>query len=281
MFAGFNMQLIEEHDKDNLYKLYEESGSDKTQAVNSYERDVCLAYKYDKNIKGGLDKYVKDNVVNVSELESNWFPDIDADIFLSHSHQDEEFIIEFAALLYAVFGLKAFIDSCVWLYCDELLRKIDDSYCQFNNDNDFYDYKKRNQSTSHVHMLLNGALTKMIDSTECFIFVGTSNSIHLTPSAIKEEKYSTYSPWIYSELLTSRIIEHKTPSRLINKLSDTSNSHRRIVALSEGTVLPKFEYESDFSHLCKLTMEDLRILESGKFLKSDALDKLYRLKNVI
>lgn len=53
-------------------------------------------------------------------------------------------------------------------------------------------------------MILNTALAKMIYQTECLIFVNTENS------TIKEnitDESKTLSPWIYSELALSKIIE--------------------------------------------------------------------------
>lgn len=47
-------------------------------------------------------------------MQVSWFPQIKADVFISHSHSDEKLAIIFAGWLYNAFGLTAFIDSCVW-----------------------------------------------------------------------------------------------------------------------------------------------------------------------
>nr|MBK7064154.1 hypothetical protein [Deltaproteobacteria bacterium] len=64
------------------------------------------------------------------------------------------------------FGLTAFVDSSVWGDANELLAEIDNRFC-WSDDRRTYDYRKRNNSTSHVHMMLATALSVMIDRCEC------------------------------------------------------------------------------------------------------------------
>ena len=47
------------------------------------------------------------------------------------------------------------------LTSNDLLRRIDENYCRHSNGISF-DYNKRNYSTSHVHMMLSIALSKML-----------------------------------------------------------------------------------------------------------------------
>ncbi len=70
-----------------------------------------------------------DGVINGEKLESTWFPQIKADIFISHSHSDEKLAMTLAGWLYRQFGLESFIDSTIWGYADSLLKKIDNKYC--------------------------------------------------------------------------------------------------------------------------------------------------------
>lgn len=93
-----------------------------------------------------------------------------ADVFISHSHKNIEKVKAFTGWLKEKFGLIAFIDSCVWGYCDDLLKLIDDRFCK-HQDGKTYDYKLRNYTTSHVHTMLSAALLGMIDRTECLIFL--------------------------------------------------------------------------------------------------------------
>ena len=62
-------------------------------------------------------------------MQANWFPQIKADIFISHSHKDKGLALALAGWLEETFGLTAFIDSCVWGYANKLLKMIDDEYC--------------------------------------------------------------------------------------------------------------------------------------------------------
>lgn len=195
MFCGFDVRLTEQDIMVPGFlkygqELFEQQKSEASKSLKSYITD------------GGL--------LSEKKIEEDWFPSYKADAFLSHSHKDEELVIAFAGWLHEIFGITAFIDSCVWGYSEKLLKLIDKKYCvskrKPDGSIDTYDYSKRNNSTAHVHMILNSALMKMIDSTECLMFINTPNSL-LVDDVI--EGTATASPWIYSELLTSRLIEHK------------------------------------------------------------------------
>ena len=178
MFRGFNIDLNwnEKYDND-FYAIGKK-------VFASYENDV----------KDNLKNYTLMNgVLDGTKMQDDWFPQIDADIFLSHSHSDEKRAIAFAGWLYEKFGIKTFIDSCIWGYSNNLLKMIDDKHC-YQEHNNTYNYNARNYSTSHVHMILSVALTKMIDNTECIFFLNTPNSISASTIIDKTE-----SPWIYSE----------------------------------------------------------------------------------
>ena len=90
-------------------------------------------------------------------------------------------------------------------HANDLLKEIDNRYCRYQETDGqfFYEYDNRNRSTSHVHMLLNGALAKMINKTECLFFVNTPNSVNAQDA---ENPSKTASPWIYSELLMTCIL---------------------------------------------------------------------------
>ena len=192
MFARFNVRLDEWDDE----KLY------------FYEVGKNLFNKQKSVVRRDLSKYIKeDGIIQVNEIEKEWFPSIKADIFFSHSHKDEKLVIQFAGWLYEQFKIISFIDSCVWGYANELLEIIDNKYCISHQDSEDevvrYDYDMRNLSTSHVYMILNGALIKMMDKTECIMFINTPSSI--SSQDIASPKH-TASPWIYSELLYSKLI---------------------------------------------------------------------------
>jgi hypothetical protein len=220
-------------------------------------------------VKESLEGFLNGEIVDGTKLSDHWFPAVKADVFISHSHKDEELAIKCAGWLKDGFNLDAFIDSCVWGQADKLLRIIDNKYCpnpegQTNN----YDYEKRNRSTSHVHMMLSTALSRMLDATECVIFIKSNNSITSCEAVDKTE-----SPWLFFELSTMRIIRRKKPARLVTQIRNFTNESLEIIKASEF----KAEYEVPLSELTPLTRTQL--ISWMKAYKSNrrvnALDLLY------
>jgi len=163
-----------------------------------------------------LDFFENGDKLDGSKMQENWFPIMKVDIFLSHSHRDEKLAIALAGYFKANFGWSVFIDSCLWGYCDDLLRAIDERYCM-NPSGETFIYEKRNQSTSHVHMMLSVALQKMIDESECLMFLKTENSLTNLKDAIEEK---TLSPWIYMELFSIETVR-LSKRRKINFIEPT------------------------------------------------------------
>lgn len=134
----------------------------------------------EKNIQSSLKNFIGiDVVIDGTKLQESWFPTKqNFSVFLSHSHSDEKLAISLAGFLEKEIKLNTFIDSCLWGSCNELLREIDEKYCIHSNRTSF-DYDKRNYSTSHVHMMLSIALSRMIDNCEAIFFLNSENSISL------------------------------------------------------------------------------------------------------
>lgn len=204
MYSKFNLSIDNYFYNSELNK-HLESGK------KIYENHQALAKK-------SLKEFIYNNGhIDGSAMKSNWFQIEDVDIFISHSHQDITKVKAFAGWLYDEFNLTAFIDSCVWGYCDDLLRQIDNEYCK-KEDGKTYDYYLRNYTTSHVHMMLSTALTEMIDKAECIIFYNTPNSVSLADDleTIKNAKKKvTLSPWIYHELAATSLVRICKPTRTI------------------------------------------------------------------
>ena len=164
-----------------------------------YESEGKEYYEKTKtDIQNSLKEFIgKDGVVDGSGLQESWFSTKQKfDVFLSHSHTDEKLAISLAGFLKRELNLNTFIDSCLWGYSNDLLREIDEKYCRHSNGTSF-DYDKRNYSTSHVHMMLSIALSRMIDKCESVFFLNSENSISIAEEISKER---TASPWIYNEL---------------------------------------------------------------------------------
>lgn len=145
-----------------------------------------------------LKNYLLDekNLLSAELIQEHLFPEVEADIFLSHAHADEDKVIALAICLEKI-GFKTFVDSCIWGNAHKLLKLIDDKYSGHTNGKS-YSYQARNFSTANVYMILNTALHRMIEKSELFIFLGTENSISLKKSI--EQQESLESPWLFSEL---------------------------------------------------------------------------------
>ena len=223
-----------------------------------------------------LSRYINENgIINGSDLKDHWFSISDKDVFISHSHKDLDIVKAFAGWLYETFGLEAFIDSCSWGYCNDLLRKIDDKYC-YDEETQMYNYDLRNYTTSHVHMMLTTALSEMMDKTECVIFFNTPNSINLTDELNRVKKNEkTVSPWIYHELsMTTLLRENK-----IKKETIVHEQHQYAQRTDEFKV--EYDVKKLLKELTKLTDTHLLLwkYEWNKRpvkLKEEALDVLYK-----
>lgn len=222
------------------------------------------------SVRKALDE-LQDDAGNLlaSKIVADWFPPYEADVFLSHSHKDEDEVIALAGWLKVKFGLTSFIDSCIWGYSEELLKMIDDKYC-YSSSAEIYDYKKRNRSTSHVYMMLSTALTRMINGCECVIFVNTPNSISAKDYINGE---TTESPWIYSEIAMTSLIQKRMPAE-----------HRKLLIKSEASVEDfrdnfVVKYEVDLRHLTSLDDDDLKNWEYRNYKSgAESLDTLYKIK---
>jgi len=257
MYRGFNLVIPESIDE----KSYSLKGRE-------------LKDQNFQNFKDRLkDFYVFDGVIDGNKVIEKWFPMIECDIFLSHSHKDEAKAIALAGLIYENFGLKTFIDSTVWEFSDKLLKGLDDECCK-NENGKTYSYEKRNFSTAHVHLMLNSALNKMIDNCETVFFLNTPNSI----SALNTISESTRSPWIFSEIATTQIIRKKTPKRLKQRTRTFSNK----VALSESARSQlNIEYQLELSHLTKLNLRTIQLwINKVKDSNQNPLDLLYSIYEI-
>ncbi len=210
--------------------------------------------------------------IDGTALKDHWFSIIDADIFLSHSHKDIEKVKGFAGWLYDQFGLTSFIDSCVWGYCDDLLKEIDNMYC-WQPKSETYNYKLRNYTTTHVHTMLSSALTEMIDRSECVIFFNTPNSIILSDELDKVKNgksANTLSPWIYHELSVSSMIRSQKPRRALLEHGDSGYFQKNA---------PQVEYDVSKFLDGMTTLTDDMIVKWGEICNSmnEPLDELYKI----
>jgi hypothetical protein len=203
--------------------------------------------------------------LNADSIWNEWFPEIKADVFISHSSKDASLAKSLASWLKQHHQLTSFIDSEIWGHSDELLKELDNEYC-LNHGGETYSYEKRNGSTAHVHMMLSYALTRMIDRTECFIFLESHNS-----ATAKESVNGTYSPWIFHELATVDTIEPKEPTRLVRK-----SASQRDEVVTESFSL-KIKYPLLGKRLREIDSSDLSSwAASAQRSQAHSLDLLYQ-----
>jgi hypothetical protein len=235
----------------------------------SRDKGAAIFNEARATVKQSLETFLNGQIIDGTKLTEHWFPTITADVFISHSHKDEEDAIKCASWLKSEFNLDPFIDSSVWGYAEDLLKLIDDKYCRIPGSENF-SYKKRNGSTSHVHMMLSTALSAMLDATECVIFINTPNSITSSESIAK-----TQSPWLSFELGTMRVIRRKKPARKVEKITNFRNESLDIIKAAEF----KAEYEVPLSELTPLTGSQLndwhKAHQSNSRAWKTALDLLY------
>jgi len=232
-----------------------------------YEAGQKLWNENTAQVRTKLETFLRsDGSLDGSEMQKNWFPQVDADVFISHSHQDQTLAIKLAGWLSRHFALRPFIDSCVWGNSEVLLKIIDDEYC-LNPGRETYSYEKRNRSTSHIHMMLSVALTKMIDNTECAWVLNTQNSV--TSKGVVER---TQSPWIFSEIFTMRLIRRKDAAthRQQVKLAKAIAMGRRADGLIDISYLAPLDL---FAKVNAMTLQTWNATPRGLH----ALDLLYKL----
>ncbi|MEO9502880.1 hypothetical protein [Nonlabens ulvanivorans] len=259
MYRGFNLKIKDELNKSEYFTTGKKLFTDYLGEIQNRIVDIIA----------------HDGIINGNKVIEDWFPQIECDIFLSHSHDDQGTAFELAGYLKQNFGLTTFIDSTVWGFSNTLLKTLDDEYC-LNDGGNTYNYNLRNYSTSHVHLMLKSALDKMIDSCEAVFFLNTPNSV----SARNTVKENTKSPWIFSEIATTQIIRKKTPNRL--KQETRLFSAKESVSMNENSRNRlSVEYELELNHFTTLDIYDLQHWKNRHYNKGEnALDELYRLKPI-
>ncbi len=95
------------------------------------------------------------------------------------------------------------MNEVIWGSADKLLKAIDDEYCISDINEDTYDYKKRNLSTSHVHAMLSVAMFDAIDKADVVFFINTENSVPEIENSINIGNH-TLSPWIVMRKLLAK-----------------------------------------------------------------------------
>lgn len=180
------------------------------------------------------------------------------------------------------FGRGLYVRSSAWEDDFYLLqRKYGRGIYSHDSNGTSFDYDKRNYSTSHVHMMLSIALSRMIDKCESVFFLNSENSISIAEEISKER---TASPWIYNELSLADMIK----IRPINCYRDEflQFSHRAYDAVNESSSL-QIKYEVDKILRSFISLSKYDLISCAKEWRANnksfqsALDYIYLSKDII
>lgn len=268
MYIGFNLHIdknAEIFEDLYAYKYFQELGENHLNSQKAhYERD--------------LEKYVKQEEIDGTKIQDEWFPQVNADIFISHSRNDKELACALAGWINEKFDLKCFIDSNVWGYSNELLKEMNSRLSNKREDGDggyIYDHQSCNQVSQHVNTMLSIALQKMIDKVEAVILLNTDNAVKVCSNTQMEK---TYSPWIYSEIICTQLIRKK-PLLAYRSYKLLREAYRGMLESVLFFAHANISYNVSLKHLKQLKGDDL-IRWEYKFLNNRqeyeyALDALY------
>ena len=162
----------------------------------------------------------KDGILQANNIQQALFPQVNTDIFISHSSLDIGLAYTLAGYLYVEQGKTSFIDSAFWGNMYELEYNINNKYSRI--DDSLFSYEKHDFIASNTCMLLATALSSMIKNTKYFIFLNTDISIN--------DNKATNSPWIFFEICQAN---NFMPTTLLKKS----------MALDESKI--HFEYTID------------------------------------
>ncbi|MEK6485739.1 hypothetical protein [Myroides odoratimimus] len=221
--------------------------------------------KKENSLMTSLNQCITEGTIDVKMLSKAWFPLIeDAKVFLSHSSADKDIVYKLSYYLEEVCKIKTFVDSMVWGYSDQLLKEVDNKYC-YNLDTRTYSYERRNISTSNIHLILNNSLIRMIDTCELILFINTENSINITEKI--DDKLSTRSPWIFTELEACRMLRITIPSHWRNRIKKANEGVRDVFFSKEDENKLNFKYDIDLENFPKIGYQSfINILTKGHSL---------------
>lgn len=93
-----------------------------------------------------------------------------------------------------------------------MLEKLNSRYSNKrpnSNGGYLYDHQSCINASKHVDTMLTIALHKMINRCECVILLNTGNAISRMKKYEDLQRDTTFSPWIYSELICSSLIQQR------------------------------------------------------------------------
>lgn len=203
-----------------------------------------------------LSKFILANgTIDGTGLSDKWFKKVQSDVFISHSHNDENLAFALAGWLKDTFNLNVFMDEVIWDSADKLIHILDDKYCWQPN-SETYNYTKRNLTTSHVHAMLSTAIFSVMDKSEVIIFLNTKESVPQIHNVLNEDSKYTLSPWIYEELVATKLL------RVTNWIEYREQATLEHFYREDGSENLKIAYQIPLEQLTDINID---ILSSWKY----------------
>lgn len=191
-----------------------------------------------KNCDKTLRRYITDDKISARKIMSDWFPEIDVDVFISHSKKDGGQAQALAGWLFENFKIRSFIDSNVWNHVDRLITLLKRAYGDLSEDQK----KEECHFFAHAYMMLMVSLMKMIDKAESVILVNGGNALPFFDR--------THSPWIFSEIVCTNLIRKKPLLAYRNYDSGRlCENYEKMQAVLEFLTV---SYEVNLDHLTRL-----------------------------
>ena len=230
------------------------------------EKGRELLFECKKSIEKSIDLFFDSatKTFDANSIENSWFPQIECNVFISHSHKDFDHILSFVGWLYECLGIKAFVDSAIWENVNVLAKKLEDKYFAEDVECLMEPREIIEKAYTNSRIILNSAIEKMIDSTECFLFIGTENSLI---------DFETTSPWIYAENLFSNVVRRK---ELVEYRPILIHEHYTADSIN-------MKYKCSFDGYKEITRSDLMEIWKHRGIKDplETLDYLYKIKGII
>lgn len=259
MYKGYHFPLANELLSRYAHRLevYEQIGRDQKDKAQKVIQEKILSGKW---------------VIDGEGTESEWFPQLKKHVFISHSHKDEGIALLVAGVLKDRLGIDAFVDSAAWGCYRELAECLYEAtrvrYISLSSpQKDLL----RSSAAEHAHCMLSKSLIQMMDRCECMFFLGTKASVGL--NNIGTSDYSTFSPWIYTEIEASRVLRRYKYPRSVRKVI---NESLRSFAMDEAPQL-EVVYPLNIEHLGKLSPQAfLQWVTKAEEIKRCLVDDQYK-----
>lgn len=163
-------------------------------------------------------KMINEDDVDGSKITDLLFKVKSADVFISYSHNNGDCAKKLAQF-FTHFGVKVFLDCLSWDSSDKFLEQIDKEFAYDKNTNT-YNYKIRNRTTAHAHVMLSNALMQQIAKSKYLIILNPNIRLINKTDIINK----TGSPWIYEEIIFARtLIEHNRDLSMLEHMEARDN----------------------------------------------------------